>query len=240
MRGRCRRCRRVVSRSGAGPGQQQTGSGEYVQGPRQGEGTAKARQRGRTRRENHDGGPATRTLNGEAGTAATAASPASPLRLDDANQGLFLGTDAITSGPMPNAPHRAAGEPRIAPWAGALLLAEWCREPKLAPWVAVIWPLVLLAGRWSLVAGRGPSAAVCLSATGLFQSGIRVSPTAATTSLSTRKRHPLRPFYPLHLSTLALSLSSPSSPSPPSPLACTPAAPTPPPPLAPCIACLPQ
>jgi hypothetical protein len=109
---------------------------------------------------------------------------------------------------------------------------------EVGVWVAVIWPLV--AGRWSLVAGRGPSASVGLSATGLFQSGIRVSPTAATTSLSTHARHPsalsAHSTCPLvHSSTLPLSLSPPSSSSP---LAGTPAAL--PPPLAPCIACLPQ
>jgi hypothetical protein len=187
---------------------------------RHGEGTAKARQRGRMRRENHDGGPATRTLNGEAGTAATAASPASPLRLDDANQGLFLGTDAITSGPMPNAPHRAAGEPRIAPWAGALLLAEWCREPKLAPWVAVIWPLVLLAARWSLVAGRW-SGSVCGGLSVCHGSvSVRHSRFADRSNYFSfnSPTPPFRPFYPLHLSTRPLVHSStrPLSLSPPS------------------------
>jgi hypothetical protein len=194
------------------------------------------------RRENHGGGPATRTrtLNGEAGTAATAASPASPLRLDTQIKASSLryrrNHERLHAQRAPPSSGRATD--RSLDWR----LAARGMVPGTEAGAVGGGDLAAGAARWSLAAGRGPSASVGLSATGRFQSGIRVSPTAATTSLSTLARHPsalsAHSTCPLvHSSTRPLSLSSPSSSSP---LAGTPAAPSPPPPLAPCIACLPQ
>jgi hypothetical protein len=200
--------------------------------------------RGRMRRENHGGGPATRTrtLNGEAGTAATAASPASPLRLDTQIKASSLryrrNHERLHVHAQRAPPSSGRATDRSLDWR----LAARGMVPGTEAGAVGGGDLAAGRARWSLAAGRGPSASVGLSATGRFQSGIRVSPTAATTSLSTRARHPsalsAHSTCPLvHSSTIPLSLSSPSSSSP---LAGTPAAPSPPPPLAPCIACLPQ
>jgi hypothetical protein len=132
--------------------------------------------------------------------------PALPAPSDSTRKSrlLLLGTDAITSGSTPNAPHRAAGEPRIAPWTGALLLAVWCREPKLAPWVAVIWPLVLVAGRWPLVGVR-LRRSVCLPRVGFSQAfAFRRPQQLLLFQLSHATLPPFLPTPPVHSSTRPL------------------------------------